>query len=182
MLITGPASEPVSLAEAKEFLRVEHDADDDVIAALIAAARIHVEAQTRRALMTQTWRIVRDAWPQAGVLAVIAQPLRELVAARVYASDNSPHALELDGIAVDTVSGMLLLPPDIPAPGRATSGIELDVEVGYGDEAGDVPEPLRHAIRLLVAHWYENRAPVTRETALPPNVSALIAPYRVMAL
>ena len=29
--------------------------------------------------------------------------------------------------------------------------------VGYGDAAGDVPEPLRQAIRLLVAHWYENR-------------------------
>jgi uncharacterized phiE125 gp8 family phage protein len=150
-LITAPATEPLSLGEAKAFLRVEHDADDDVITALIAGARIHVEAQTRRALITQTWRIVRDAWPQAGVLAVVPQPLREATAARVYASDNSSQALELDGIAVDAVSGILLLPPDLPAPGRATSGIELDVELGYGDAAADVPEPLRHAIRLLVA-------------------------------
>jgi len=48
-----------------------------------------------------------------------------------------------------------------------------------------VPEPLRQAIRLLVAHWYENRGLVAigREIAvLPETVAALIAPYRVLAL
>ena len=53
----------MTLAEAKAYLRVEHDDDDDVIAALIAGARVHVEAQTRRALITQSWRLIRDAWP-----------------------------------------------------------------------------------------------------------------------
>lgn len=48
MLLSGPAVEPVTIEEAKAFLRVEHD-DDDVIAALIAGARVHVEAETRRA-------------------------------------------------------------------------------------------------------------------------------------
>ena len=66
ILLNAPASEPVSLAEAKLFLRVEHDDDDDLIAALIAAARVQVEAQTRRALITQTWRLVRDVWPAGG--------------------------------------------------------------------------------------------------------------------
>jgi uncharacterized phiE125 gp8 family phage protein len=37
-----------------------------VIAALIAGARVHVEAQTRRALITQSWRLVRDVWPIDG--------------------------------------------------------------------------------------------------------------------
>ena len=54
ILLVGPAVEPVTLAEAKSYLRVQHDDDDDVIAALIAGARVHVEAQTRRALITQS--------------------------------------------------------------------------------------------------------------------------------
>jgi uncharacterized phiE125 gp8 family phage protein len=50
ILLTARAVEPLSLAGAKAFLRVETSDDDDVIGALIAGSRIHVEAQTRRAL------------------------------------------------------------------------------------------------------------------------------------
>jgi uncharacterized phiE125 gp8 family phage protein len=70
ILLTAPAAEPLSLAEAKAFLRVEHDDDDGVIAALIAGARLYVEGQTRRALLTQTWRLVLDAWPTSGRIGV----------------------------------------------------------------------------------------------------------------
>ncbi len=66
ILLTGPAIEPLSLVEAKAFLRVATSDDDDVIAALIADARFHVEAQTRRALITQNWRMALDARPDDG--------------------------------------------------------------------------------------------------------------------
>ena len=55
ILLSGPAIEPWSVAEAKSFLRAENDDDDTVIASLIAAARSHVEAMTRCALIAQTW-------------------------------------------------------------------------------------------------------------------------------
>ncbi len=68
-------------------------------------------------------------------------------------------------------------------PERKVGGIEVDVTCGYGDAGEDVPEPLRQAIRLLVAHWYENRGVVAVDQAiamLPQTVAALIAPYRVL--
>ena len=68
---------------------------------------------------------------------------------------------------------------------RIGAGIELDVTAGYGDAAIDVPEPLRQAIRLLVAHWYENRGLIasgTTTSVLPSTVAALLAPYRVLSL
>ena len=49
----------------------------------------------------------------------------------------------------------------------------------------DVPEPLRQAIRLLVAHWYENRGLIAvgqSVAVLPATVAALLAPYRVLSL
>jgi uncharacterized phiE125 gp8 family phage protein len=64
-------------------------------------------------------------------------------------------------------------------------GIELDVEVGYGDALFDVPEPLRQAVRVLVAHWYENRGLIAAGQSvavLPESVNALIKPYRVLSL
>jgi uncharacterized phiE125 gp8 family phage protein len=185
ILLTPPALEPLSLAEAKAFLRVEHDDDDDVIVALIAGARIHVETQTRRALITQTWRLVRDCWPPDGRIEVRPAPLRTLVAARVYDRDNNPLELDIDAFVLDTAGSTLILAPwAVPQPTRLGAGIELDVTVGYGVAATDVPEPLRQAIRLLVAHWYENRgvAAIGDTLALmPANVPALLAPYRMVA-
>ena len=64
ILLTGPAIEPISVEETKIFLRVEHDDEDQLIAALIAGARSHIEVQTHTALITQNWRMVLDAWPQ----------------------------------------------------------------------------------------------------------------------
>ncbi len=187
ILLTGPTSEPLTLAEAKAFLRVEHDDDDDVIAALIAGARIHVEAGTRRALITQTWRIVRDAWPVSGRLALLPAPLRSLTAARVYREDGTTQSLDLQAFVVDKAAAPAVLAFaawSLPAPGRAVGGIEIDIETGYG-AASDVPEALRQAIRLLVAHWYENRGLVAighEIHELPAATTALIAPFRVLSL
>lgn len=95
ILLTPPAVEPVPLADAKAYLRVEHDADDDVITGLIAAARAQIEAQTRRALITQAWQLRRDSWPRDGRLMVVPAPLREIVAVRIYDSGGAPHAVDL---------------------------------------------------------------------------------------
>ena len=186
ILLTGPAAEPVTLAEAKLFLRVEHDDDDDLIEALIAGSRIHVEAQTRRALITQTWRLTRDAWPDNGRLGVLPVPLASLVAARTYDAAGTAHTIDTAVFTLDKASAPALLafmPGALPAPGRAAAGIEVDITAGYGASAASVPEPLRQAIRLLVAHWYDNRGLVGSEAAmLPASVAALLAPYRVLSL
>jgi uncharacterized phiE125 gp8 family phage protein len=183
ILLTAPAIEPISLAEAKAFLRVEHDDDDDVIAALIAGARIYVEAQTRRALVIQSWRLVRDTWPQSGRIEVRPAPLQSLDAVRVHDGQGDPIEVDVEGFVLDTAGSALIFAPwTMPQPARTAAGIELDVTVGYGDAAIDVPEPLRQAIRLLTAHWYENRGVSGAEAMLPATVAALIAPYRVVSL
>ncbi|MBS0536881.1 MAG: phage head-tail connector protein [Proteobacteria bacterium] len=185
ILLTAPAAEPLSLAEAKAFLRVEHDDDDDVIASLITAARIHVEGQTRRALITQNWRLTRDAWPADGRLSVTPAPLQALTAVRVYDAGGNAASLDLQSFVVDTAGAAIAFAPwAMTQPGRGAAGIELDVTVGYGAAASDVPEALRQAARLLLAHWYENRGLATlgTVTVLPTTVAALLAPYRMLSL
>src|SRR5579872_6188209 len=101
ILLTAPAVEPVSLDEAKAFLRVENTDDDDVIAALAAGARLHVEAQTRRALVTQSWRISADCWPLDGRLAVRPAPLQALDTVRVYDAGGIARAIDTSAFVLD---------------------------------------------------------------------------------
>jgi uncharacterized phiE125 gp8 family phage protein len=186
MLLIPPSAEPWSVAEAKAFLRVEHGDDDAVIAALIAAARGHVEALSRRALLVQRWRVALDAWPGNGRLDPRIGPLRSVIAARVFDAANNAHGIDVATFVVDAAANIIASPCwAMPLPGRVTAGIELDVELGYGATAADVPDALRHAIRMLVAHWYENRglAAIGGNVAmLPAGVGALVAPYRMLSL
>lgn len=69
VLVTAPGSEPITLAEAKLHLRVETAMTDDdtLISALIVSARQAAETITRRALITQTWKLALDQFPAPGV-------------------------------------------------------------------------------------------------------------------
>jgi len=186
VLLVPPAAEPCTLAEAKNFLRVEHDDDDAVIASLIASARGQVEALTRRALLTQTWRLTLDRWPARGRIAPRLAPLRSVCAARIFDAGGEATELDVDRFVVDAATNTIAAPPwSLPMPGRDVAGIELDVIAGFGDDASDVPDVLRHALRTLVAHWYDHRGltAIGQSVAmLPGSVNAMIASYRVLSL
>lgn len=186
ILLVPPATEPWTVADAKNFLRVEHDEDDALIASLIASARGQVEALTRRGLITQTWRLVLDRWPPDGRIAPRLAPLRGVTAARIFDAAGNATAIDEERFVVEAAANVIAAPGwSLPLPGRDVAGIELDVTVGFGDTAADVPDVLRHAVRTLVAHWYDNRGLVAIGASvamLPGSVSAMIASYRVLSL
>lgn len=183
-LITGPALEPVTLEEAKAHLRIDGDDDDAWITQAIVTARRHVENTTRRVLIEQEWRLWLDAWPETGVLRVPVVPLIAIDAITVYDADGDPEVLDPETYVVDKASAPARIRFETPpAPGQALNGIEIDLTVGYGDEAEDVASPLRHAILILVAHWHEYRGlGDVAEATTPAGFDALVAPYRVMKL
>jgi uncharacterized phiE125 gp8 family phage protein len=183
LLLTPPASEPLTLVEAKAFLRVEHGDDDDVITALIAAARQHVEAMTRRALLLQTWRFTLDAWPPSECFAPRIGPLTMLAAARIYDTGGDTHAIDTEQFVIDRGANVIVAPClAIPVPGRAKAGLELDVICGFGAAAEHVPGDLRQALRMLIAQWYDNRVATGEGAMAPAGMRALIAPYRMLSL
>lgn len=62
-LVTPPVYFPVTLTEVKKHLRVDYTNDDVYLQALIVAATAKAEQYLRRRLVTQTWKIFMDAWP-----------------------------------------------------------------------------------------------------------------------
>lgn len=185
ILLTGPAAEPLTHAEAKAYLRVDHDAEDALIGAMVTAARATVEALTRRVLIDQSWRIVRDAWPASGLIALPVNPLREITSAHVLDAAGGEIAVPLGALTADVARLPGLIRVDrtaVPAPGRLLAGIVIDVTAGHGADADHVPSPLIEAVRVVLAHFYEHRDVPGAGAAFPARLDALVAPFRVTRL
>ncbi len=185
ILTAGPATEPVSLEEAKAHCRIDSDAEDTLVSSLILAARLHVEQALGVALISQSWALYLDHWPDKPYTELPLAPLISIDAVRLYSPSGSWMTLDASLFYADTVSRRPRLAragtQAWPVPGRDLNGIEIAFTAGHGANAEDVPEPLRHAIRLLVAHWYEAREPVSigdDAELVPLTVASLLAPYR----
>ncbi len=183
ILIDGPAVEPITLTEMKTYLRVDDDHEDELIAGLIKAARLVVEAASRRVLVEQRWRVVLDRWPEGGAVMLPLSPLIAVDGIKVFAADGAATDVAPDAVEADAMSD----PPRIvvspaPEPGRPRGGIAIELRAGFGGAAEETPATLRLAIRILVARWFENRGDVTGDQTLPPEARALIAPFLRMRI
>ena len=184
MLLTGPTQEPVTLAEMKAWLRVDGLDEDGLILALITSARLSLETVTGKAFITQSWRMVLDAWPDRPFIDVPLAPLQSIMAGRVYNADGSTLALAASDFIVESSSQQrprLALLKRQPPTFRAMSGIEIDLIAGYGNDGSNVPEPLKLALKMLVAFWFENRGdePTGIPLRWPDEISRLVAPFQM---
>lgn len=80
--LVDAATEPLCLADAKNFLRVEIDNDDQLISDLITAARLECETINNRSFIETTWQLTLDYFPPyAGRISNILPALAFGVAA-----------------------------------------------------------------------------------------------------
>ncbi|MEO0880308.1 MAG: head-tail connector protein [Pseudomonadota bacterium] len=178
-LIAPPAGEPISLDDLKAHLRVAHTDEDPLIAALGVAARQSVEVRAGLALTTQQWRLSLDAAPARPVYLPM-RPLISVEAVTVVGPNDSvihPPAGTFD--IVTGLSGRIVRTGVWPRPAKAAGGVRIDFTAGWSS-VDAVPAGILQAIRLLTAHFYENReaASVERTFAIPQTVDALLAPFR----
>lgn len=184
-MTAAPAAEPVTLAEAKAHLRVDADDENAFISSLIVTSRLQIEAALGLALVTQSWRMALDEWPMDNVIELPLRPVQsvETLAVSVPGDTNvtlAPSTYIVDGTGAPA---RIVLTASLPAPHRTARGISVDFTAGFG-AASAVPQNIKHALLLLVAHWYESREPHGDEAAaaIPDAVSSLLAPYRVVRL
>lgn len=188
VLTSGPASEPVTLSEAKAHLRIDGSAEDVLLTSLMLTSRLHIEAALGLAMITQSWMLVLDRWPGDGSVDIPIAPLQAITAVRVRNAAGNASVIAPTSYLVDIASKpprLVLNTAAPPLPQRVANGIEIDVTAGFGANAASVPAPLKHAILMLVAHWYEHRDPVEIGSAavrIPDAVNDLIQPFRKIRL
>lgn len=186
ILITGPTTEPISTAEAKLNLRVDGSDHDSLIAELIGTARAYIEEISNRRLIEQTWDLYLDQFPGAAEIELPYPPLSSVTGIYYTPDGGSELTFAASNYLTDLISepGRIVLKSSASWPGDTlidTNGVRIRFVCGYGDEAVDVPKPLRQAIHLLVSQWYDN--PNSYEVGpvmeAPFTVKALVAPFRV---
>lgn len=184
-MVAGPALEPVNIYDAKTHLRVTTDTDDAYITGLITTARQYVEQISGRKLITQTWELRLDQWPDDAIVLPFGS-LQSVTSVTYTDTDGTEYILSTDDYSVDTSSplGRIVLDSDASWPAVSLAEnlpIVIRFVCGYGDNPGDVPGPLVQAVKFGVADLYENRESVVVgvPVASLPIVQQLIAPYRL---
>ena len=184
VLNTPPVVEPVTLDQAKAYLKVDTGDDDALITALIPAARARAEWHTGRAFLTQSWTLWCDAWPCDGIVESPVPPLQSIASVTTYANDDTARVLDTALYQVDAESrpGRMALKPGagVFADLRPINAIAIAFTAGYGDDAAMVPAPIAQAILRIVARLYAGRG--DDASALDDVTLALLAPYRILAL
>ncbi|MEM6907179.1 MAG: head-tail connector protein [Pseudomonadota bacterium] len=185
-LVTAPATALLSLSETKEFLRIDGDDDDALLASLIGAATAKLDGYqglVGRALITQTWRQHFDDFPVGNRLALAFGPAQS-VASLSYKDQTGGSASFASFHLVDEPIGPVIALEDGASwPSTATRPDAVTVEwvAGFGDAPSDVPESVRLAGLQLIAHWYANREAVSVGVSvaeLPWAVTQTITAFR----
>lgn len=186
--IVLPEVEPVTLAEAKKHLRVEHEDEDEYIFGLVQAARQYCEQRTDRCFVDTRLEMKLDTFPadlelplplppfsptasrqeiEIKFLNVQLQELSVVEAQPVIAS--SPGTFIANRSATPAV-----LTPNVngywPVSGPIRSAVTIRWWAGYGESGRFVPKAIRHAIMMLVGHWYLNREAVAVNIGNAPIV------------
>jgi len=192
-LVTPPASLPVSVAEAKRHLRVVTTLDDDLIAALVAAATGRVQTVTGRQLIQCTYELSLNQTPSGSVLYLPRPPLASVTAItyldtagveQTWSSSNY-QVRDADPVTNSSPDGFVGPGYIVPAPGVSWPSTITDTirvfrvqfVAGYGTSGATVPAALKHAILLLVGAWHEQTEDVGHITT--SAALALMTPYKV---
>ncbi|MFP3921743.1 MAG: hypothetical protein ACLFU3_08575 [Dichotomicrobium sp.] len=210
-LLTPPEDEPLDLEDAKEHLKEDSSEFNDYITGLITAARMYVEAHTGRGLIDQTWRLTLDSWPSrrdepwwdgvregaitdlhfAQEVTLAKAPFKSVSEVRTLDEDGTETVWAASNYYTATRSGFGRLVAKtgstFPIPDRDVGGIQIDFLVGYGENASDVPYPIRQAMKQLIFHWFRHRLAVDQCISgsvqgaphVPFGVVSLLAPYVV---
>ena len=152
-------SVPVSLADAKEYLRVDHDEDDAVIAALTSAACNSVAENVGRVLTAEQWIVSIDS--VYGDFEFPLAPVQSVDAIEYFDADDQAQTADVSDFYLfkdeDKATLRAKAGKSWPATARRDDAISITFTVGMQS----VPDGLISAAKMLLGHWYETRSAVS---------------------
>lgn len=188
VLVTAPLTEPISLTDAKAHLRVNTKDDDEDIDKIIVAATSFAETILRRRLITQSYDLFLDGFPTDDEWVIV--PFPPLIAVTTVKYNQESDGIQTTMPSADYIvdsnrdPGRIALAFDKTWPDTRDiiNAVEIRFQAGYGASHQDVPGDIRHAIKIMISHFYEHREPVIPGTVIakvPDSARALLWHHRV---
>lgn len=202
-LKSAPATGAVTLAEAKDYLRIADSQNDAEIASLVLALTERAELWTGRSFVDQSWTFWLDSLPitkscYARQIEIPRPPLQSVTHIKTYDAVGTGAVFPASSYFVDTVSspGRIVLQEghSWPAGGlRLANAVEIEFIAGYGS-VGAVPPALREGILLWMKVLFSGKTKLFESDEstpgladlhrgeIPPQTLALWKPYQLMRL
>jgi uncharacterized phiE125 gp8 family phage protein len=203
-LTSPPSAEPISLEEAKSHCRISTTADDGLVAGYILAARQHVQTQTGRVFVTQSWDYLIDGfWPvyldatwrhERKLIQIPLSPVQQVTGITYVDPNGATQTLATDQYRVYGLHdasqpagqnpGIARIEPAFgvwwPIVMPEAETIRVSFTAGYGGP-GCVHEAIRQAMLMLISHFYDNRAPLGApgSVEIPYAIDALLADHKL---
>lgn len=188
-LVTAPTDLPINLGQAKAQLRITASDEDALILGYIRAAVANLDGRDGtlgRALCTQTWELALDKFPAVDFIRLPLPPIQSITSVKYVDGDGVQQTFSSANYNLTADKGVspmvrLAYGQSWPATRNQPDAVTVRYVAGYG-AMNDVPETVRQALLLMVAHFYETRQPLTVGVSVMPNpmtVEFLLSPYRV---
>lgn len=161
-ILTQPAVEPITLAEAKANLRVNNTVENDLITSYIVAARKWVENYTWRPLITQTWTLFYDFSDVQNIknstIVISKNPVQSISSIKYYDNTNTLVTLDSSNYYTDLGGDIASINfiNQLPTMYNRINALQIEFVCGYG-LAASVPDNIKAAIYMLITSFYDNR-------------------------
>lgn len=199
VVITAPATQPVTLDAVKNFARITATTDDYMLAGFIAAATEMAELYTGRALITRTLQLTLDRFPRnlaatpwwngtvqgpVGLLQGYPDPiilpnppLQAVTGITTFDENDADTTVDPTTYRIDTVAGRIILKAgqSWPTSLRDEDAVQIAYTAGYGDSSASVPQSICTAILMQTQIMYDSRA----ACGLCDGPKSLLMPYRL---
>lgn len=157
-VVTPPVDEPITLAQAKDHLRVLHDDEDDLITDLVTVSREQAEHICWRALITQTLRYQLDRFPP--MIEPPRPPLQSVSSITYVDTAGATQILDASKYQVDTKSMPGRIVPAFgtswPSTRAVPNAVTVEFIAGYADP-NKVPKRIVQAMKMFVGYFYRHR-------------------------
>jgi uncharacterized phiE125 gp8 family phage protein len=180
-LVKPPEKEMISLEEGKNYLRVDHDFDDDCLTSLIRSTREALETVIQKSVLRQTLKYIingnfflREKYVSfCGNTVIIPLPKPPII--KIVSVTLDGKKIDDEKYCFEKSDSTLILNMRMDCKKPRT--LEVIYEAGIAEDCKDIPYQLKLANLMLLANAYQERYSHKNDDIFSKGVRRLLSPF-----